>query len=80
VVRAVQVVKVVNEGATVQGPATYLDTVDDLDTLDNLLPRIDFGRECHYVQAQWTIARIGRGVEEMTGPRSREAPFAFPAR
>jgi hypothetical protein len=52
--------------------------LDALDDLDNLLPHIDFGGERYYVPCQWTIARIGRGVEEMTGRRSREAPFVVP--
>jgi hypothetical protein len=56
-----------------------MDDVDDLGGLDNLVLCIDFGHHRRYLQAQWTIARIGRGVEEMTGPRSRAAPFAFPA-
>ena len=72
----VEVVQVENVQAA---GGVHLDPLDHLDILDNLLPRIDFGHKRHYVEGQWTIARIGRGVEEMTGPRSRAAPFDFPA-
>ena len=71
-------IKVVTSENTPRSPGAVeetFDTLADLDDFDNLLPHIDFGAGWHYLQPQWTIARIGRGVEEMTGHRSREAPF-----
>ena len=81
-IEAVEEIQVVNEVRILQDPrgaGFFLATLDVLDILDNLAPHIDFARQYRYVDGQWTIARIGRGVEEKTGPRSREAPFVFPA-
>jgi CspA family cold shock protein len=56
-----------------------------LEPVDKPGLHIDFGRDNHYVSAQWTIARIGRGVEERRGvalakPRSLSRPGFDPAR